>query len=86
MPALRRPRTRSEESPVPLEEIVPERLVLTELARGFLLAQGTDAHQATRFARRFLKEKSALPPRESVAVPVESFPPMRPPPFRWPER
>lgn len=40
-----------------LEEIVPARAVLTELARGFLLAQATSPERAVRFAEDFLKER-----------------------------
>ena len=41
----------------PLEEVVPPRAVLTELARGFLLVQQSDPAHAARFARSFLKER-----------------------------
>lgn len=59
-----------EKSPVerderPLEEVVPHRAVLTELARGFLLVQQSDPTQARRFAETFLREKAGalLPSR-----------------------
>jgi hypothetical protein len=42
--------------PLPLQEVVPARAVLTELARGFLLVQNSDPVHAARFARSFLKE------------------------------
>ena len=41
-----------------LREIVPARAVLTELARGFLLAQQSHPERAVRFAETFLKECS----------------------------
>lgn len=46
-----------EEEVQEIEEIVPARAVLTELARGFLLVQDTDRAQAVRFAATFLKER-----------------------------
>jgi hypothetical protein len=44
-----------------IEEVVPTRAVLTELARGFLLVQNTDRAQAVRFAATFLKERAGRP-------------------------
>jgi len=44
-----------------IEEVVPARAVLTELARGFLLSQDTDPAQAVRFAATFLKEQTGRP-------------------------
>lgn len=46
-------------------EVVPGRAVLTELARGFLLAHASDAKRATEFAVTFLREwtTTAAPPR-----------------------
>lgn len=41
---------------LPVEEVVPPRSVLTELARGFLLARETDGRRAEKFASTFLKE------------------------------
>ena len=41
-----------------IEEVVPARAVLTELARGFLLAHDTDPAQALKFAATFLKEQT----------------------------
>lgn len=38
--------------------VVPARAVLTELARGFLLAHETNLEQAVRFAETFLKEQT----------------------------
>lgn len=38
--------------------VVPPRAVLTELARGFLLAHETNLEQAVRFAETFLKEQT----------------------------
>jgi hypothetical protein len=46
---------------VELHEAVPERAVLTELARGFLLVRENDRERAVRFAMTFLREQS--PPR-----------------------
>jgi hypothetical protein len=45
----------------PLSEIVPERAVLTELARGFLLVHEADPERARRFAQTFLREHEAAP-------------------------
>lgn len=44
----------------PFRDIVPPRAVLTELARGFLLAQ-SDPERAKRFASSFLKEHVGRP-------------------------
>jgi len=41
----------------PLDEIVPARAVLTELARGFLLVHESNPERAVRFAETFLKER-----------------------------
>jgi hypothetical protein len=49
-----------------IEEVVPARAVLTELARGFLLAQQSDPAQAVRFASTFLKERAGRTPPERV--------------------
>jgi len=49
-----------------IEEVVPARAVLTELARGFLLVQNTDRAQALRFAVTFLKERAGRPPPSHV--------------------
>jgi len=49
-----------------IEEVVPARAVLTELARGFLLVQNTDRAQAVRFATTFLRERAGHPPPEHV--------------------
>jgi hypothetical protein len=48
-----------------IEEVVPARAVLTELARGFLLVHDSDPAQAVRFAATFLKERAGrtTPPR-----------------------
>jgi hypothetical protein len=53
-----------------VEEVVPARAVLTELARGFLLVHESNPERAKRFAETFLRERSgaALPVRvEPVA-------------------
>jgi len=44
-----------------IEEVVPARAVLTELARGFLLVHESDPAQAVRFASTFLKERAGRP-------------------------
>jgi hypothetical protein len=49
-----------------IEEVVPARAVLTELARGFLLVQETDPAQAVRFAVTFLKERAGRTPPTRV--------------------
>jgi hypothetical protein len=41
-----------------IAEIVPERAVLTELARGFLLMNEADPDRARRFAQTFLREQA----------------------------
>ena len=55
---------------LPVEEIVPPRSVLTELARGFLLTREGDGRRATRFATTFLQEQQArgLTGRRDVAA------------------
>ena len=56
----------------PLEEIVPPRAVLTELARGFLLLHDRDPGRASEFARTFLRERAghATPGRERPRLPA----------------
>ncbi|HEY1199044.1 MAG TPA: hypothetical protein VGG32_10050 [Thermoplasmata archaeon] len=49
-----------------IEEVVPPRAVLTELARGFLLVHQSDPAQAVRFATTFLKERAGRPPPTRV--------------------
>jgi hypothetical protein len=49
-----------------IEEVVPTRAVLTELARGFLLVQESDPAQAVRFATTFLKERAGRCPPTRV--------------------
>jgi hypothetical protein len=48
-----------------LEEVVPARAVLTELARGFLLVHQSNTDRACRFAKTFLAERegSTVPGR-----------------------
>lgn len=41
-----------------VEEVVPARAVLTELARGFLLVHESNPERARRFAETFLREKA----------------------------
>ncbi len=57
---------------LPIEEIVPSRSVLTELARGFLLTRDRDRHRAARFASTFLRERTTASPPSSPkeAAPV----------------
>lgn len=57
---------------LPVEEVVPPRSVLTELARGFLLSRETDGSRATRFASTFLRERHGEPvdPPEPPAPPT----------------
>ncbi len=52
---------------LPVEEVVPPRSVLTELARGFLLTREDDGRRAARFATTFLREVHG-PPEERVAA------------------
>ena len=56
---------------LPLDDVVPPRAVLTELARGFLMSQGTDPDSARRFAQTFLKEKAGPAPPPARVVPAE---------------
>ena len=51
-----------EEEVEKIEEVVPTRAVLTELARSFLLVHDTDPAQAVRFAVTFLKEQTGRQP------------------------
>jgi hypothetical protein len=55
-----------------VEEVVPARAVLTELARGFLLVREKDRERAVRFALTFLREHakpSEMPARPEYPVP-----------------
>ena len=58
---------------LPLDEIVPPRAVLTELARGFLLSQDADPERAKRFASSFLRERAG-PPGPGRIVPMNRRP------------
>ena len=49
-----------------LEEIVPARAVLTELARGFLLVQESNPGRARQFAETFLREQAGDRPPARV--------------------
>jgi hypothetical protein len=49
-----------------IHEVVPERAVLTELARGFLLVHETNRAQAIQFASTFLKERAGRMPSARV--------------------
>jgi hypothetical protein len=44
-----------------IEEVVPARAVLTELARGFLLVHESDPARALQFATTFLQERAGRP-------------------------
>ena len=56
---------------LPLEEVIPPRAVLTELARGFLMVQDVNPESARRFAQTFLKEQSGTPPPPPKLVPAD---------------
>jgi len=58
-PARGPPREADEKS---LEEVVPARAVLTELARGFLLVQESNPDRARVFAQTFLREREGAAP------------------------
>lgn len=55
---------------LPVEAVVPERAVLTELARGFLLVQGRDPKRAVQFAATFLREQAG-PAQSGRIVPPD---------------
>ena len=57
----------------PIAEIVPARAVLTELARGFLLANHADPERAKKFASSFLRERAG-PPGPGRIVPMNRRP------------
>ncbi len=59
---------------LPVEEVVPTRSVLTELARGFLLTRDRDPGRAARFATTFLKERHPDPSPGVSADPEPSEP------------
>jgi hypothetical protein len=67
LPARRLPREADEKS---LEEVVPARAVLTELARGFLLVQESNPDRARTFAKTFLREREGAL-REVRTEPVQ---------------
>ena len=56
---------------LPLDDIVPPRAVLTELARGFLLSHESDPDGARRFAQTFLRERSGPAPSPPRVAPAE---------------
>lgn len=74
-PTERRPSTAFVE--LPLDEVVPARAVLTELARGFLLTAGEDPEQAKRFASSFLREQQSGRPSPGRIVPLNRQPAVR---------
>jgi hypothetical protein len=49
-----------------VEEVVPARAVLTELARGFLLVHASNPERARQFAATFLRERSGELPEVRV--------------------
>jgi len=67
--ALEKPKP-SGEPTFSIKEIVPQRVVLTELARGFLLQHQHDPKSAREFAVTFLRERAG-PPRVSRVVPAQ---------------
>lgn len=56
---------------LPVEEVVPPRSVLTELARGFLLTRDHDGSRARRFASTFLRERASSSRRTELPSPPE---------------
>jgi hypothetical protein len=66
LPARPAPREADEKT---IEEVVPARAVLTELARGFLLVQESNPDRARAFAKTFLQEREGATP-EARAEPV----------------
>jgi hypothetical protein len=56
---------------LPLDDVVPPRAVLTELARGFLLSHQSDPDGARRFAQTFLKEHAGPAPPPPRVAPAE---------------
>ena len=63
----RGPRRREAWTTLPLDDVVPARAVLTELARGFLMVHESDPDHARRFAQTFLREQAGPPPDLRVA-------------------
>ncbi len=64
---------------LPVEEVVPPRSVLTELARGFLLTRDRDRARAAPFATTFLRERHPEIARrpETSPEPARSLSPAR---------
>jgi hypothetical protein len=56
---------------LPLEEVIPPRAVLTELARGFLMVNDVDPESARRFALTFLRERAGPAPTPPKVLPAE---------------
>ncbi len=79
MDAPRRDPDRLDVAREELREVVPERAVLTELARGFLLAQHSNPDRAVRFLETFLREQTspAVPARPPTFVGAQSRLPSR---------
>jgi hypothetical protein len=67
VPEERGPRRREAWTTLPLDEVVPARAVLTELARSFLLVHESDPDHARRFAQTFLREHAGPTPEARVA-------------------
>jgi hypothetical protein len=70
-PEARGPRRREAWTTLPLDEVVPARAVLTELARGFLMVHETDPDHARQFAQTFLRERSGPPSPPTRVAPAE---------------
>jgi hypothetical protein len=76
VPTERRP---PEERVRDLQEVVPARAVLTELARGFLLVHASNPDRALRFATTFVRECSGT----AAAARAEAARRVTPPRRRW---
>jgi hypothetical protein len=70
-PEERGPRRREAWTVLPLDEVVPARAVLTELARGFLMVNEKDPEHARRFAQTFLRERAGPPSPPARVAPAE---------------
>jgi hypothetical protein len=63
LPARGPPRAADEKT---IDEVVPARAVLTELARGFLLVQESNPDRARAFAQTFLRERAGAAPEGRI--------------------
>jgi hypothetical protein len=70
-PEERGPRRREAWTTLPLDDVVPARAVLTELARGFLMVHESDPEHARRFAQTFLRERAGPPTPAPRVAPAE---------------